>query len=93
MDNHDSSAEPLANLSPETAAIAQATGIAGTPMALAPCLQCVNSTVIQLADDLTDTPHGLEASAPGLVVYCGRMHRDIIAPVARCSGYEPNAEA
>lgn len=91
MENHNNGAS--APLPPETAAIVEATGIADTPMAWAPCLRCVHSTVIQLADDQTDTPHGLEASAPGLVAYCGRMHRDIIAPVARCSGYEPSAEA
>lgn len=91
MENHNNGAS--APLSPETAAIVEATGIADTPMAWAPCLRCVHSTILQLADDQEEAPAGLDRTPPALVVYCGRMHRDIQVPVARCSGYEPSAEA
>jgi len=75
--------------SPEIAAILLACQATGTPVASSPCLRCEHSTVLQLSDGqaLESTPAGLEASPPSLVVFCGRMHRDIVAPVARCSGF------
>ena len=82
-------ASPESPHSPEIAAILSACRATGTLVASSPCLRCAHSTVIQLSDgsESENTPAGLEASPPSLVIYCGRMHRDITAPVAQCSGF------
>ncbi|HHA2578990.1 TPA: hypothetical protein ACOECD_003207, partial [Stenotrophomonas maltophilia] len=56
-------------------------------MAASACLRCAHSTTLTLAwppgDDELPKP-------PDLVVFCGQMHRDITAPVQRCSGFQPS---
>ena len=89
MDPNDTARPP----SRVIASILEATRLADTPVASSPCLRCAHSTVLQLSDKSEDTPAGLEASPPSLVLYCGRMHRDITTPIAACSGFEPSATA
>lgn len=83
------SASPLPPHSTEIAAILLACRATDAPVASSPCLRCAHSTVLQLSDGPSpaETPAGLEASPPSLVVYCGRMHRDITVPVGQCSGF------
>ena len=78
--------------SAEIAAILSACRATNAPVASSPCLRCAHSTVLQLSDGPTpeETPAGLEASPPSLVVYCSRMHRDITVPVGQCSGFSPD---
>jgi len=85
MDPNDTARPP----SRVIASILEATQLSDNPVALSPCLRCEHSTVLQLSDNTQDTPAGLAASPPSLVMYCGRMHRDITTPIAACSGFSP----